>query len=88
MSLFRTRNLLSPRSEMLNVHFPHFLLSAFRPLHFRLLHLSSERELPRRRLPSFVKMPPTSCGDRLYTPVGMPVITRAKHQHDPWKALL
>ncbi len=34
MSLFRTRNLLSPRSEMLNVHFPHFLLSYFRIICF------------------------------------------------------
>ena len=29
MSLFRTRNLFFSRSEMLNVHFPHFLLSYF-----------------------------------------------------------
>ena len=35
---------------------------------------------------TFVKMPPTGCGDRLYTPMGMPVITRAKHLNNPCKA--
>ena len=36
--------------------------------------------------PSFVKMPPTGCGDRLYTLMGMPVTTRARHLNDPCKA--
>ena len=31
-------------------------------------------------------MPSTTRGDRVYTPMGMPVITRAKHLNNPCKA--